>query len=182
MTDSKKNQIPYDIEVIKKLAKESIKDGAVTKDYPLDIKKACELLNNALATEILCVLRYRHHQIIAKGIDQPQVAAEFEEHAEEEEEHMLMIAERINQLGGDPDFNPNTIQHRAATDYGMGRDLISMIKEDLIAERVVIMVYRKLIEWFGNDDPSTRRMLEKILKDEEEHADELSDLLHSDRL
>ncbi|MBV8801988.1 MAG: ferritin-like domain-containing protein [Gammaproteobacteria bacterium] len=169
----------YDIDQIKSYAKQSIQEGALTEDYPLDVKKACELLNNALATEIMCVLRYRHHQIIATGIDRPQVAAEFEEHAIEEEKHMLMIANRINQLGGNPDFNPMTIQQRTITDYGISNDLITMIKEDLIAERTVIMVYRKLIEWFNIKDPTTRIMLEKILKDEEDHADDLANLLQS---
>jgi bacterioferritin len=171
------NEKPYNVEEIKKEARQSLEEGAVTKDYSLDIEQACLLLNEALATEILCVLRYRHHQIIAKSIDFPQVAAEFKEHAEEEERHMLMIAERINQLGGNPDFNPATILERAATDYGKGTTLVEMITEDLIAERVVISVYRKLIEWFGDADSTTRRMLEEILEDEEDHADELADLL-----
>jgi bacterioferritin len=167
---------PYNVEEIKKEAAQSISDGAVTEDYPLDIDNACEMLNEALATEILCVLRYRHHQIIAKSIDFPQVAAEFKEHAEDEERHMLMIAERIKQLGGNPDFNPATIAARTATEYGKGETLVEMIKEDLIAERIVISIYRKLIAWFDKDY-TTRRMLEEILEDEEEHADDLSDLL-----
>lgn len=165
------------LDEIKNLAKKSIDDGAVTLDYPLDIEEACQLLNSTLATEIMCVLRYRHHQIIAKGIDKPQVAAEFLEHALDEERHMMMIAERINQLGGNPDFNPGTVAQRTATEYGSNGDILKLIKEDLIAERIAIMVYRKLIEWFGSKDPTTRRMLEDILKDEEEHADDLSDLL-----
>jgi bacterioferritin len=168
---------PFDLEEIKREASQSLEDGAVTNDYPLDINQACKLLNGALATEIMCVLRYRHHQIIAKSIDFPQVAAEFKEHAEDEEKHMLWIAERINQLGGNPDFNPATIQARTATEYGSGTSLPEMIKEDLIAERIAISVYRNLIEWFGSADPTTRRMLEEILKDEEDHADELADLL-----
>jgi bacterioferritin len=172
-----KSGLPYNVAEIKKQACKSLEDGAMTKDYALDITKACLMLNEALATEILCVLRYRHHQIIAKGIDFPQVAAEFKEHAEDEERHMLMIAERIQQLGGNPDFNPATIAARTATDYGKGTNLAEMITEDLIAERIVISVYRKMIEWFGNQDPTTRRMLESILEDEEDHADELADLL-----
>lgn len=169
--------IPYDLNEIKKQASESLDQGAVTKDYPLDINEACKHLNAALATEIMCVLRYRHHQVIAKGIDRPQVVAEFEEHALDEERHMMMIAERINQLGGDPDFNPATISYRTATEYGSGDDLLELVKEDLVAERIAIMVYRELIQWFGASDPTTRRMLEEILKDEEDHADDLSDLL-----
>lgn len=171
------NDQPFDLEEIKRQAKQSIESGAVTKDYPLDLKKAYELLNGALATEIMCVLRYRHHQIIARGIDRPQVAAEFEEHANDEHRHMMMIAERINQLGGNPDFNPATVPQRTATEYGSGTDLLKLVEEDLIAERIAIMVYRELIEWFGAKDPTTRRMLEEILQDEEDHADDLSDLL-----
>src|SRR6185437_15937004 len=134
-------------------------------------------MNQALASEIQCVLRYRHHQIVAKGIDFPQVADEFEEHAMSEERHMLMIAARIDQLGGDPDFNPATVTKTAATSYGRGGSLADMIKEDLVAERIVIEIYRKLIEWFGNADPTSRRMFEHILKDEEDHANDLADLL-----
>ncbi len=177
MSISPQNQPPYDLNLIKKEAGQSLDMGAVTKDYPLDIHKACQLLNDALATEIMCVLRYRHHQIIAKGIDSIQVAAEFEEHALEEQNHMMMIAERINQLGGDPDFNPATVIGRTATEYDSGKDLVALIRADLIAERIAISVYRKMIEWFGVADPTTRRMLEMILEQEEEHADDLADLL-----
>jgi bacterioferritin len=177
VTDSKHKDLPYSLAEIRKLAKQSLEDGAVTKDYPLDLKQAHKLLNNALATEIMCVMRYRHHQIIAKGIDRPQVAAEFKEHGDDELRHMMMIAERINQLGGDPDFNPGTVPERTATEYGSGDNLLTLIEEDLVAERIAIMVYREMIEWFGNGDPTTRRMLERILKDEEDHADDLSDLL-----
>jgi bacterioferritin len=177
MTKDNQKKSIYNLDEIKKQAKQSISSGSVTADYPLDIEEACRLLNEALATEIMCVLRYRHHQIIAKGINKPQVAAEFEEHAIDEERHMMMIAERINQLGGNPDFNPATVAQRTATEYGLGGDLLKLIEEDLIAERIAIMVYRKMIEWFGTGDPTTRRMLEELLKDEEDHADDLSDLL-----
>lgn len=167
----------YNLAEIKSLAKESIDNGSVTADYQLDVVEACQLLNAALATEIMCVLRYRHHQIIAKGIDKPQVAAEFLEHALDEERHMMMLGERINQLGGNPDFNPGTVIERTATEYGSSKDLIQLIEEDLIAERVAIMVYRKMIDWFGAKDSTTRRILEEILEDEEDHADDLADLL-----
>jgi bacterioferritin len=177
MTHPTSKNTVYDLDEIKMQAKKSLDDGPVTQDYPLDIEEACQFLNAALATEIMCVMRYRHHQIIAKGIDKPQVSAEFEEHALDEERHMMMLAERIHQLGGDPDFNPATVAQRTATEYGVGQDLLKLIEEDLIAERIAIMVYRKLIEWFGSKDPTTRRMLEAILEDEEEHADDLSDLL-----
>lgn len=167
----------YNLDEIKNQARKSIDDGSVTSDYQLDLVEACELLNAALATEIMCVLRYRHHQIIAKGIDKPQVAAEFLEHALDEERHMMMLGERINQLGGNPDFNPATVLQRTATEYGTGNDLAKLIEEDLIAERIAIMVYRKMIDWFGTKDSTSRRMLEEILQDEEDHADDLADLL-----
>jgi bacterioferritin len=171
------NILKIDLNQVREQARQSLEEGPVTKDYELDLDEACKLLNNALATEILCVLRYRHHQIIAKSIDRIQVSEEFEEHAIAEEKHMLMIAERINQLGGNPDFNPATIMTRTATEYGSGNTLKEMIKEDLIAERIVIMVYREMIDWFGKADPTTRRMLEDILEDEEDHANDLADLL-----
>jgi bacterioferritin len=179
MTDKNQAAHVYDINAIRKQAENSILSGPVTDDYPLDLKRAISLMNEALASEILCVLRYRHHQIIAKGIDFPQVAAEFKEHAENEAEHMMMIAERIDQLGGDPDFNPASVAKTSGTQYGQAgpSSLSDMIKDDLIAERTVIEVYRKLIQWFGNGDPTSRRMFEKILEDEEEHANDLSDLL-----
>jgi bacterioferritin len=176
MTSFMHNEV-YNLTEIQQQARESLNEGAVTKDYPLDREKACELLNSALATEIMCVLRYRHHEIIAKGINHPQVEAEFAENADEEQQHMMMIAERINQLGGNPDFNPASVAARTATEYGQGTTLEALIKEDLIAERIAISVYRKMIAWFGDKDPTTRRMLETILEQEEEHADELADLL-----
>jgi bacterioferritin len=167
----------YDVEQVRRDAKESILKGAVTADYPLDLQRTHELMNQALASEILCVLRYRHHQIIAKGIDSPQVAEQFEEHAEDEQRHMMMIAERIDQLGGNPDFNPATVTTRATSEYGSSDVLTKMIEEDLVAERVVIEIYRQLIRWFASGDPPSRVMFEKILADEEDHANDLSDLL-----
>lgn len=167
----------YDVEQVRQEAKQSILKGAVTPDYPLDLQRTYELMNEALAAEILCVLRYRHHQVIAKGIDFPQVSAQFAEHAEDEQRHMLMIAERLDQLGGDPDFNPATVTSRASTEYGTTDVLTQMIEEDLVSERIVIEIYRRVVKWFGNDDPTSRRLFEKILKDEEDHANDLSDLL-----
>lgn len=176
MSSSISNDTVFNVDEIRREARRSIDQGAVTSDYPLDVEQACKILNEALASEILCVLRYRHHQIVAKGINHPQVAAEFKEHAENEEKHMLQLAERIDQLGGNPDMNPATIISRSATEYGKETDLVSMIKEDLIAERVAIEVYRQMIEWFAAD-PTTRCLLERILADEEEHATDLADLL-----
>jgi len=169
----------YDVQEVRKQAQQSIEAGAVTPAYPLDLERTYALLNEALASEILCVLRYRHHQIVAKGIDYPQVAAQFAEHATVEQQHMMDIAERIDQLGGDPDMNPATVLSRAATEYGKGTTLVEMIKEDLVAERVVIDIYRRLVVWFGNDDPTSRRLMEQILADEEDHANELASLLAS---
>jgi bacterioferritin len=179
MTTEAKNKL-YDVNQIRSDAKKSIQEGPVTQDYKLDLQQAYKLMNEALASEILCVLRYQHHQIIAKGIDYPQVAAEFAEHTKSEYGHMVLIAERIDQLGGDPDFNPATIMSRAATEYGSAGPSVALdqlIKEDLVAERVVIEIYRKLIAFFGEGDSTTRRMFEGILADEEEHAADLADLL-----
>ena len=170
----------FDVGEIRKHAQESIRNGALTEDYPKErLQKSFDLLNQALGTEIMCVLRYRHHQVVAKGIDYPQVAAEFAEHADSEAHHMMLIAERIDELGGEPDFDPATIGLRTATEYGSTGSLTSMITEDLIAERVAIDVYRKMIAWFGAEDPTTRRMLEQILADEEHHANDLASLLSS---
>lgn len=176
-SDRSNNTFLCDIEEVKKAAKEAIEKGALTKDYSLNVDEACRLLNTALATEIMCVLRYRHHQIVAKGIDRIQIAAEFKEHGDDEEKHMYMLAERINQLGGNPDFSPHSVCTQTATEYGTSTDLKTMIKEDLIAERTVITLYRQLINWFGMKDSTTRQMLESILKDEEDHANDLADLL-----
>jgi bacterioferritin len=179
MTTETKNQL-YDVNQVRADAKKSIDEGPVTEDYKLDLNQTYKLMNEALASEILCVMRYRHHQVIAKGIDFPQVSAEFAEHAESEFEHMMMIAERIDQLGGDPDFDPATVASRSATEYGSKGPKVpldQLIKEDLVAERVVIEIYRKLITYFNVADPTTRRMFEKILEDEEEHANDLADLL-----
>jgi bacterioferritin len=168
----------YDKTTIRDEAKKDLDQGAVTSDYGLDPIRACEILNHALASEIVCVLRYRHHQIVAKSIHAPVVAEEFEEHATSEEKHILMLAERINQLGGEPNLNPANLAERSVTEYGITKNsLLGMIRDDLVAERIVISLYRQMIQWFGDRDSTTRRMLEQILADEEEHASELADLL-----
>jgi len=167
----------YHVEEVRRHAQKSLNKGPVTEDYPLELEQTYRLLNEALAGEILCVLRYRHHEIVAKGINYPQVSAEFAEHAANEQEHMMMIATRIDQLGGDPDFNPATLSKRSATEYGSGGSLVEMIKQDLIAERVTIEIYRNLINYFGTKDSTSRRLFEKLLEDEEEHAADLSNLL-----
>jgi len=168
-----------DVTNLRAKARANIEQGAITPAYHGDVKQTIDILQSVLATEIVCVLRYTQNAIAATGISSEGVKDEFQQHAKEEQGHMMLVAERINQLGGNPDFNPQTVNQRTVTEYGTSSDLMAMIKEDLVAERIVIMVYRKMIEWFGNDDPITRRMLEKILKDEENHADDLSELLRS---
>lgn len=136
-----------------------------------------EILQTVLATEIVCVLRYTMHAVTASGISSDSVRAEFAEHAREEQEHMMMVAERINQLGGKPDFNPDGLASRSASQYAEGANLVDMIRENLVAERIAVDHYRELIRYFDNDDPGTKAMLQDILRKEEEHADDMHDLL-----
>ena len=168
---------PFLTDVLTLRARENLKDGAVTSTYRGDVQKTIEILQSVLATEIVCVLRYSMHSIAAAGISSEGVKAEFATHADEEREHMMAVAERINQLGGKPDFNPEGLVSRSASQYGEGGDLVGMIKENLIAERIAVDHYRELIRYFGDDDPGTRIMLEGILVVEEEHADDMHDLL-----
>ncbi|MFJ2516103.1 bacterioferritin [Streptomyces griseoviridis] len=153
--------------------------GPVTKTYGADRERLIEVLNQVVATEIVCYLRYSQHAIAASGIDRAQVAAEFTEHAQQEMQHGLWAAERVSQLGGRPDFDPTTLKQRSHTEYVTTdeTDLKRMLQENLIAERIVITTYQEMIRWIGESDPTTRRMLERILEEEEEHADDLSDLL-----
>jgi bacterioferritin len=160
-----------------------MEDGAVTPTYRGDVNQTIAILQTVLATEIVCVLRYTQHSIAASGLASEGVKAEFAEHAREEHEHALAAAERINQLGGTPNFDPEGLATRAASQYALGDTLVEMIRENLVAERIAIDHYRELIRYFGNDDPTTRAMLEKILAVEEEHADDMTSLLaaHADR-
>src|SRR6185312_11412050 len=151
-----------DVEAIRSRARQKIEDGAVTPGYKGDVNKAIDILNEALATEIVCVLRYLHHYFMATGVHAMGVRDEFKEHADAEREHADKIADRIQQLGGKPDFNPASLVQRSASQYAEGKSLSDMIKEDLIAERIVIEVYQKMIRYFGNDDPTTRIMIEDI--------------------
>ena len=160
------------LEEIRARARRRIEDGAVTKDYPLDRDQVVGVLNEALATEIVCVLRYQFHYFMATGIHSKAVAEEFREHAEEEQKHAGKIAERIKQLGGKPEMNPIAVAKASHTEYKEGASLTDMIREDLIAERIVIEIYRELARYFGQKDPVSRRMMEEILAEEEEHADE----------
>ncbi len=166
-----------DIKTLRARAREHIERGAVTAGYKADRDTVIRLLNEALATEIVCVLRYKRHFYMASGINAEGVAAEFLQHANEEQQHADQIAARIVQLGGEPNFSPEGLATRAHAEYVEGDTLIDMIKEDLVAERIAIDSYREVIGYLGNDDSTTRRMLEGILAMEEEHADDLSGLL-----
>jgi bacterioferritin len=166
-----------DIKTLRERARKNIASGGVTFTYQGDVKKTIEILQSVLATEIVCVLRYTMHAVAAQGISSEGVKAEFAQHAKEEQEHMNQVAERINQLGGKPDFNPTGLATRAASEYGTAGNLVEMIKENLIAERIAVDHYRELIRYFGDDDPGTRNMLQHILVVEEEHANDMHDLL-----
>jgi bacterioferritin len=166
-----------DVKTLRSRAREHIDAGAVTAGYSADRAAVLKLLNDSLATELICVLRYRRHYFMARGIQSQSIAKEFLEHANEELAHADQIAERIVQLGGEPEFSPDGLTSRSHAEYVEGTSLVSMIREDLVAERIAIDSYRDIIRYLGNDDPTTRRMLEGILEVEEQHADELSDLL-----
>jgi len=166
-----------DIKAIRERARKHMENGAVTEAYRADRVTVLKLLNEALATEIVCVLRYKRHYFMASGINAPQVAAEFLEHANEEQGHADQISQRIIQLGGEPNLSPEGILSRSHSEYVEGDGLLDMIEEDLVAERIAIESYAEMVRYLGNDDPTTRRMLEEILAMEEEHADDLVDLL-----
>ncbi|AKQ67225.1 Bacterioferritin [Myxococcus hansupus] len=166
-----------DITEIRRRAREHLEEGAITEDYEGDVNATVKLLNDALATEIVCVLRYTYHYVAAVGLQSEAVKEEFGAHAREEQEHALRIAERINQLGGKPDFNPEGLLSRSASQYAEGVNLVDMIKENLIAERIAIQTYQEMVRYFANHDPTTRRMMEDILAKEEEHANDMHDLL-----
>jgi bacterioferritin len=171
------NPFLTDVQTLRERAQKSLEDGAVTATYKGDPEKTIELLQSVVATELVCVLRYRMHAIAAEGITSESVSAEFAEHAESEHQHMLKAAERIDQLGGVPNLNPEGLASRAATEYGDGGNLVEMIRQNLVAERIVIEHYQELIRYFGDKDPTTRIMLEHILADEEDHASDMHDLL-----
>jgi bacterioferritin len=172
-----KSAFVADIEAIREHARHNMEQGPVTESYLADRDTVVKILNDALATEIVCVLRYKRHYFMAKGINSEPVAKEFLEHAQEEQEHADRIAARIAQLGGAPDLNPATLSSRSHAQYVEGSNLITMIKEDLIAERIAIDTYRQIIRFLKEDDPTSRRLMEDILEKEEEHADEMLNLL-----
>jgi bacterioferritin len=166
-----------DIKTLRERARKHIEQGAVTEGYSADRETVIKVLNEALATEIVCVLRYRRHYFMASGIHAEGVAAEFLQHSNDEQGHADLIAQRIVQLGGAPNFSPEGLLTRSHAEYVEGETLSDMIKEDLVAERIAIDSYRDIIKYLGNDDPTTRRMMETILAVEEEHADDLVNLL-----
>ena len=173
------NDKPFltDVQELRRRARQHIEEGAVTDAYRADRDTVIKLLNEALATEIVCVLRYKRHYFMAQGIHAEGVAEEFLQHAQEESQHADQIAERITQLGGAPDFSPDGLASRSHAECVEGHSLEEMIKEDLIAERIAIDSYREMIQYLGAEDSTTRRMLEEILAKEEEHADDLARLL-----
>ena len=166
-----------DIQTLRRRAREHIAEGAITPGYQADRDVVVKLLNEALATEIICVLRYKRHYFMAKGIHAEGVVAEFAEHAADEQQHADQIAERITQLGGAPNFSPEGLATRSHAEYVEGDSLSDMIKEDLVAERIAIDSYREIVEYLGTKDITTRRLMEEILAKEEEHADDLANLL-----
>jgi bacterioferritin len=167
------------VEQIRKRARSHIEKGAVTESYKADLPTVIKILNEVLATEIVCVLRYKRHYYMARGIHSQAVADEFLEHANEEQEHADLVAERIVQLNGEPNFNPVDLARLSHSEYVEGETLVDMIEEDLVAERIAIESYSEIIRYLGNDDPTTRVLIENILRAEEEHADDLKTLLEN---
>jgi bacterioferritin len=166
-----------DVKELRRRARQHMEQGAVTEGYRADRETVLRILNDALATEIVCVLRYKRHYYMAPGIHSGAVVDEFLEHAKAEQEHADRLAERITQLGGEPDLNPETLTARSHSEYVEGEGLIAMIREDLVAERIVIESYSEVVRYLGDDDPTTRRMIEEILAEEEDHANDLQTLL-----
>ena len=166
-----------DMKEIRRRARQNLDEGAVTKNYKGKVEDNIAILNHAVATEIVCILRYKFHAVCAAGIASEAVKEEFTQHAQEEEQHLDLLTERINQLGGRPNLNPEGLASRAASEYVEGDNLVEMIKENLVAERVAIETYRQMVRHFGDNDPTTRVLLERILAQEEEHANDMHDLL-----
>lgn len=171
------NQQLTDVQTLRARARQNIEEGAVTSTYQADRAAVLKMLNDALATELVCALRYRRHYFMAKGLESKSVADEFLVHSNQELEHADRIAERIVQLGGAPDLAPDTLSGRSHAEYVEAKSLVDMIKEDLVAERIAIDSYREMVQFLGENDSTSRRLLEQILEVEEEHAEELSDFL-----
>jgi bacterioferritin len=170
-------QFAADVKKIRERARQHIETGAVTEGYKANREQVTKVLNDVLATEIVCVLRYKRHYYMAQGISSDSVKAEFLQHANEEQQHVDWVAERITQLGGEPNFNPEGLATRSHSEYKPGENLTDMAKENLVAERIAIESYSEIVRWLGNDDPTTRVLVEQILKVEEEHANDMLDLL-----
>jgi bacterioferritin len=168
-----------DVRTLRDRARKNLNEGVVTKTYGGDVNHTIDLLQSVLATEIVCVLRYTMHAVSATGISSEAIKAEFAQHAKEEQAHMMAVAERIDQLGGTPNFNPEGLATRSASQYAEGENLVDMIMENLIAERIAVDHYRELVRFFGDDDPTTRVMLDGIRSVEEEHATDMNDLLQA---
>jgi bacterioferritin len=168
-----------DIQELRRRARDHMEQGAVTSSYRADRETVIRILNEVLATEIVCVLRYKRHYYMATGIHAQAVAQEFLEHANEEQTHADIAAERITQLGGEPNFNPEGLVTRSHAQYVEGKSLLDMVREDLVAERVAVQSYNEIIRYLGNDDPTTRIAMEQILSKEEEHADDMKKLLET---
>lgn len=166
-----------DIKTLRDRARHEISKGPVTEAYGADLPRVIQVCNEALATELVCVLRYKRHYFTATGLHAEAVAGEFQQHAAEEQAHADLLALRIVQLGGEPDFDPDTLTTRSHAEYSGSLDLIEMIKEDLVAERIAILSYSEIVQWLGTGDSTTRRIFEQILAQEEEHADDLRGLL-----
>jgi bacterioferritin len=176
---AKEGPFLLDIKKIRTRARQHMELGAVTEGYKADRAGVLRILNEALATEIVCVLRYKRHQYMASGIHSQAIADEFAKHASEEQGHADMIAARITQLDGEPDFNPQGLVTRSHSQYVEGKTIIDMIEEDLVAERIAIQTYSEIIRYLGNNDPTSRLMMEKILAMEEEHAEDMKNLLQT---
>jgi bacterioferritin len=166
-----------DVKRIRDRARQHMEKGAVTENYGADRNAVIKVLNDVLATETVCVLRYKRHYYTASGINAEAVKDEFKQHAADEQQHVDWVAERITQLGGEPDFNPEGLAARSHSEYVEGSDLASMIKENLVAERIAIDSYSEIVRWLGEGDPTTRKLIEDILKVEEDHAEDMKSLL-----
>lgn len=171
------NDFEINLKNIQEQAKTKIEDGALTDAYAADKDKVIDVLNSAVATEIVCMLRYKNNYYMVEGVEGKNVADEFLEHYKEEEMHLDMLSERITQLGGVPDYNPTNLVSKSHAKYSTSEDVKKMIEDNLVAERIAVQIYTEMIQWIGDKDPTTKRMLEDILKMEEEHADDLADLL-----
>jgi bacterioferritin len=177
MAKNEQGKFVSDVTELRRRARANLEQGAVTPNYQGGVEATVRILDDAVATEIVCILRYKFHAATAQGISSEGVKAEFLEHAQDEERHLGMLCERINQLGGKPNMNPDGLSARSATEYVEGENLVDMIKENLVAERIAVENYRDMIRYFADHDPTTRTMLERILLDEEAHANDMHDLL-----